>query len=70
MIIRPIDIPVPGARTAILYIHGILGTPDHFRDFFPLVSGCSQHSILLDGHGGNAGDFRKDQNGNMEKAGA
>ena len=59
MTIRPIDIPVPGARKAILYIHGILGTPGHFRDFFPLVSGCSQYSILLDGHGGNAGDFAK-----------
>ena len=59
MTIRPIDIPVPGARKAILYIHGILGTPDHFRDFFPQVSDCSQYSLLLDGHGGNAGDFAK-----------
>lgn len=57
MTIRPFEKPVPESKTAILYIHGILGTPDHFRDFFPLVSDCTQYSILLDGHGGNAGDF-------------
>lgn len=44
---------VPGARRAVLMVHGILGSPDHFRDLVPLVpKNWSVHSILLDGHGG------------------
>lgn len=44
---------VPGAKSAVLMIHGILGSPDHFRDLIPLVpEDWSVHSILLDGHGG------------------
>ena len=50
---------LPHANTAILYIHGILGTPLHFRDFFPLADHCSQYSILLAGHGGEARDFSR-----------
>lgn len=44
---------VPGSDTAVLFIHGILGTPQHFRRFYPEVpAGVSIYSILLDGHGG------------------
>ncbi len=49
---------VPGARYALLMIHGILGSPDHFRDLLPLVPETwSVRNILLDGHGGSAKDF-------------
>ena len=51
---------VSGADKAVLFIHGILGTPDHFGDFIPLVpQDMSVHSILLDGHGKGVRDFSK-----------
>lgn len=43
---------VDGADTAVLFIHGILGTPNHFREFLPLVpQSFSYINLLLDGHG-------------------
>lgn len=52
---------LPGAKTAVLFIHGICGTPDHFRTVLPLemlVPGdCSVYNLRLDGHGGTASDF-------------
>lgn len=49
---------VPGARYAVLMVHGILGSPDHFRDLVPLVPETwSLYNLLLDGHGGDAKDF-------------
>lgn len=52
---------VPGADTAVLFIHGIVGTPNHFRDLIPLVqlvpAEWSVYNVLLDGHGKNAEDF-------------
>lgn len=52
---------VPEADTAVLFIHGILGTPDHFRDLIPLEQqipeNWSVHNMLLEGHGANAEDF-------------
>lgn len=52
---------VPGARTAVLFIHGIVGTPNHFRDLIPLVplvpENWSVYNLLLDGHGKNVRDF-------------
>lgn len=49
---------VPGADTAILMIHGIIGTPNHFLPFIPLIPGeYSVYNLLLDGHGGNVKDF-------------
>ena len=49
---------VPGAEHAILFIHGILGTPDHFDDLISLVpDDISIHNLLLDGHGKTASDF-------------
>ena len=48
----------PGARAAILFVHGIVGTPNHFADFVSLVpSDVSVCNILLDGHGGSVRDF-------------
>ena len=28
---------VSGADTAVMFLHGIVGTPNHFRDLIPLV---------------------------------
>jgi carboxylesterase len=48
----------PCARAAILFVHGIVGTPNHFADFVLLVpSDVSVCNILLDGHGGSVRDF-------------
>ncbi len=49
---------VEGADTAVLFIHGILGTPEHFRDLLPLVpENFSVHNLVLDGHGKGVRDF-------------
>ncbi len=51
---------VPEAETAVLFIHGIAGTPNHFKDFLPLVpKEFSVYNILLNGHGGKTEDFSK-----------
>ena len=54
---------VPGAKTAVLFIHGIVGTPNHFRDLIPLIDlvpeDYSIYNVLLDGHGKNVEDFAK-----------
>lgn len=47
-------------RTAVLFIHGILGTPRHFDEFIPLVpADWSVYNILLDGHGGRVEDLSR-----------
>jgi len=52
---------VPGADTAVLFIHGIVGTPNHFRDLIPMEqmvpADWSFHNLLLDGHGAAVSDF-------------
>lgn len=54
---------VPGAENAVLFIHGIVGTPNHFRDVMPLISlvpeNWTVHNILLPGHGGSVEDFSR-----------
>lgn len=48
------------ANTAVLFIHGIVGTPNHFREFVRLIpSSCSVLNLLLDGHGQDAKAFSK-----------
>ena len=55
---KPYIREIAGSDTAVLFIHGILGTPEHFRDFIPLVpASWSIFNILLDGHGKTAKDF-------------
>lgn len=53
----------PGADTAVLFIHGIVGTPNHFVTQIPLVDlvpeEWSLYNLLLDGHGKDADDFTK-----------
>lgn len=46
--------------TVVLFLHGILGTPDHFKDFVDLVPvECAVYNILLDGHGKRAENLSK-----------
>lgn len=54
-----INIP-ENSTTAILFIHGIVGTPNHFRDFISLIPNTfSVYNLLLDGHGKGVKDFSK-----------
>lgn len=52
---------VDGAETAVLFLHGIVGTPRHFDSRLPLVhlvpENWSVYSLLLPGHGGTVEDF-------------
>lgn len=49
---------VDGADTAVLLIHGIVGTPRQFDGLLDLFPGnWSIYNILLDGHGGAVDDF-------------
>lgn len=52
---------VPGAKTAVLFLHGICGSPNHFRQLLPLEQAVpeswSVYNIVLDGHCKNVEDF-------------
>ena len=49
---------VDGAGTAVLFIHGIIGTPNHFHDFVrQLPAHVSVINLLLDGHGKGVKEF-------------
>jgi len=52
---------VANADTAVLFIHGIIGTPNHFRELIPLEQAVPEDwsvwNLLLPGHGGTAEDF-------------
>ena len=51
---------VDSADTAVLFIHGIVGTPNHFTDFVNLVPiEMSVCNMLLDGHGKGVSEFSK-----------
>ena len=46
------------SKNAVLMIHGIAGSPAHFRELLPMVpEDWSVYNILLDGHGGKVTDF-------------
>lgn len=46
--------------SAILFIHGIVGTPNHFNEFVSLVpKRFSVYNVLLDGHGKEVNEFSK-----------
>ena len=50
---------------AVLLIHGIAGSPDHFRDLVPIIpEKFSVYNILLDGHSGTVREFSRSS---MEK---
>lgn len=47
-----------GSDTAVLMIHGIVGTPAHFKEFLPLLpEEWSVCNLLLDGHGKGVQEF-------------
>lgn len=52
---------LPGAKYAVLFIHGIVGTPNHFRVVLPLEElvppNWSVYNIRQPGHGGSVKDF-------------
>lgn len=54
---------VPGAKTAVLMMHGIAGTPDHFRTLLPLQDLVPEHwslqNVIMPGHGGRVEDFSR-----------
>ncbi len=55
---KPYAKEVPDAHSAILCLHGFLGSPAHFRPFLPFFpAGYSVYALLLDGHGGSTKDF-------------
>lgn len=58
---------VPGAKTAVLFLHGIVGTPNHFVGGVPIVdwvpADWSIHNLLLPGHGGTVEDFARSSMG-------
>lgn len=54
----PLKRIVPGARAAVLFIHGIVSTPRFFDDYAAAVpADWSVHCVLLPGHGGTVKDF-------------
>ena len=55
---RPYTRIVKNAETAVLFIHGIVSTPQVFDPLLPQVpADCSLMCLLLAGHGGTARDF-------------
>lgn len=51
---------VDGARVAVLCIHGILGTPNHFRDLISLIpKEYSVYAMVTAGHCAGVRDFSK-----------
>ena len=46
------------ADVAFLFIHGIVGTPNHFDEFVSMIpESFSVYNVLLDGHGKSAKNF-------------
>lgn len=49
---------VENSPFAVLMLHGIAGTPAHFRDLLPVIpEDWSVYALLLDGHGKEVADF-------------
>lgn len=48
------------STTAVIFLHGIVGTPNHFNEFISMMPNTfSVYNILLDGHGKGVADFSK-----------
>ena len=54
---------IPGAENAVLFIHGICGTPNHFTQAIAMMDwvpeSYSVHNLCLPGHGKTVADFAK-----------
>lgn len=58
MLHKPYIRQAENAQTAVLMVHGIVGSPAHFKDLLPLIpEDWSVYNILLDGHGADVEDF-------------
>lgn len=50
----------PASRYTIVFVHGIIGSPVRFCDFYPLIpESFSYVKVVLDGHGKKARDFSR-----------
>lgn len=50
----------PDSDTAVLLVHGIVGTPMQFRDLLPVIpEAWSVYNIVLDGHGYGVEEFAR-----------
>lgn len=59
---------IPCAKTAVLFIHGIIGSPNQFDFLIPAIPpNVSFYNILLDGHGKGVKDFSKTSMSKWEK---
>lgn len=66
---RPIERIVPGARTAVLFVHGLLGTPRFWQPFLAQVpEAVSCVAMTLPGHGGTVPEFGKVPRGAWREA--
>lgn len=55
---------VPGAKNAVLFVHGIVSTPRYWDAYAALVpEDWSVHCLLLPGHGGSVTDFGRTKRG-------
>ena len=55
---QPYERIISNANCAILFIHGILGSPDHFNFLIPYIpQNISVCNLLLDGHGKGVRNF-------------
>ena len=59
---------IKDAKTAVLFLHGIVGSPHHFEKFYDHIpNNISYHAVLLEGHGGSVKDFGKAKMKNWKK---
>lgn len=60
---------VDGASVAVLMVHGILSTPNHFRELIPLIpEDYSVYAMVTDGHCGTVEDFSHSSLASWEKS--
>ena len=60
---------IDGASVAVLMVHGILSTPNHFRELIPLVpENYSVFAMVTDGHCGSVKDFSRSSLESWEKS--
>ena len=59
---------VDGAKIAVLFLHGIIGSPHNFEKFYDIIpENVSYHAVLLEGHGGSVKEFGKAKMKNWKK---
>jgi carboxylesterase len=66
---RPFQYEVDGSKTAVLMVHGILGSPAQFEDIARALhgQGYAVMAVLLPGHGGSAHTFAKAETADWQR---